>query len=437
MNHKSQMNIIKSNYSLQISPKTLMIIFITALILRVIFMVILESWLFSRNYLFGFEIGDIARWLADGKGFITIWNKNTPSPSATYPPIYPLIMGGAFYIFGTFSKAAAISLFLFQSVCAAISAVCLAVLGNKLFNRTAGLIAGFAWSVFPGSVFFSVKQIWYSEIEVMLILFLIIVTISVKQSNSFRRIFLQGFLCGLLILTDSAMIIYPVFLLAWILISLRLRPAMLFLFFSIWLITTIGVISPWMMHNWYVFGTLNVTKSNLGQELFTGNNPFSTGLNRSSEIVESFKSLDVGELNYYKNQSEVAYYKYLQNKALEWIRENPHEFFSLTVKRIWYFWVLNPKLGKASWFRLVYFGPFLLLAMLGFKYIYQRLWDLAPVWLFLLAYPLPYYVTHVAHGRYFYPVESLVVLLGAITLAQWLKCYSCDVSGQSQIRSLS
>jgi hypothetical protein len=34
-----------------------------------------------------------------------------------------------------------------------------------------------------------------------------------------------------------------------------------------------------------------------------------------------------------------------------------------------------------------------------------------------LIYPLPYYLTHVARGRYSYPVEPFVVLLAAVPLA--------------------
>jgi hypothetical protein len=54
------------------------------------------------------------------------------------------------------------------------------------------------------------------------------------------------------------------------------------------------------------------------------------------------QTLDKDEAAYHKSQSEIAYYRYLQNKALEWIREHPFEFLSLTAHRIWRFWVVIP-----------------------------------------------------------------------------------------------
>jgi hypothetical protein len=79
----------------------------------------------------------------------------------------------------------------------------------------------------------------------------------------------------------------------------------------------------------------------------------------------------------------------------------------------------HPRLGTESWVRLAYFGPLILLAFCGHWYGKRHWWELAPLWLFILVFPLPYYVTHVDRGRYSYPVEPLVVLLAAIPLAAW------------------
>jgi hypothetical protein len=412
-------NSLESGYPNLISLKLLILIFIMSLIIRVLFILILETWTNPHEAFFGYEIGKTAKGIAMGKGFVSPVDEK--SPTAVYPPIFPLVMGGTFYIFGIFTKTSALALLLFQSVCASISSVFLAILGSRYSNRNAGLIAGFVWSFFPASIFFSIYHIWYSELEITLILLTIIIAVSARPTHIFRRIFVLGLLSGILILTDSALSIYPAFLLTWILISWRVRPLIFVTLVFIWVITTTGLVSPWLMRNWYVFDTVYFTKSNLGNELFTGNNPFSSGLNRHTEIKKSFRALDQDELNYYRNKSEILYNRYLQDKAIDWIRENPLSFLYLTIKRIWYFWIMNPKLGNVSWYRLVYFGPFIFLTVLFLIYNFRKLWHLAPVWLFFLIYPLPYYLTHVAHGRYFYPVEPLVILLGAITIANWFK----------------
>jgi hypothetical protein len=80
---------------------------------------------------------------------------------------------------------------------------------------------------------------------------------------------------------------------------------------------------------------------------------------------------------------------------------------------------MNPTQGWESLLRLAVFGPFMLLALYGLYYCRQRQWQLAPLWLFFLVYPLPYYVTHVDHGRYSYPVEPLVLMLAVTPMVVW------------------
>jgi 4-amino-4-deoxy-L-arabinose transferase-like glycosyltransferase len=317
-----------------------------------------------------------------------------------------------------------VSLFLFQSVCSALIAVCLANLGNRLFGRTTGIIAGLVWVFYPTSIFYSAVRIWYCELALLLLLLLITIALPSKDAISSGRVALLGALSGLTVLTDSTLALYLPLLLLWMLVARRVQLSRLVFLVVLWGITAGLVTSPWMIRNWVALDSPRLGKSNLGQELFTGNSSFSSGANDRTEMAQTFAALDQKELAYYRSQPELAYNQYLQNKALDWIRANPFRFLSLTARRIWYFWVDNPSLGSESWLRLTYFGPFLILAMYGLWYEIRRWWQLAPIWFFLLLYPLPYYLTHVAHGRYSYPVEPLVVLLAAIPVSLWLRKYA-------------
>jgi len=157
----------KKNQTPPLSSKSLLIIFATALLVRVAFMVIMRSWEFPDEWRFGYEMGRMGAWLANGKGFISTWDGK--SPSALFPPVYPLVVGGFFSVFGVYSKAAAVGLLVFQSVCSAIAAVCLAVLGNRFLGHTAGLIVGFVWAFYPSSIHYSVNRIWHTDLAVMLL----------------------------------------------------------------------------------------------------------------------------------------------------------------------------------------------------------------------------------------------------------------------------
>jgi len=90
----------------------LLIAALTVLV-RVAYMMVFESWEFKHEWAFGHEMGRMGQWLAEGKGFTL----DGTSPTAKFPPVYPLVVGGIFNVFGAYTKAAAVALFLFQSVC--------------------------------------------------------------------------------------------------------------------------------------------------------------------------------------------------------------------------------------------------------------------------------------------------------------------------------
>jgi 4-amino-4-deoxy-L-arabinose transferase-like glycosyltransferase len=402
-----------------LSGKSLLSIAAAALLIRVACMFFLQSWEFEQEWQFGHEMGRIGQWLAQGKGF----SLDGISPTAKFPPLYPLLVGGAFSIFGTYTQNAAIALFVFQSLCSAVIAVCLAKLAGHLFGRTSGIIAGLMWAFYPTSIFYSALRIWYCELALLFLVLLTMIAVTAGELVSFRRLALLGALSGLTILTDSTLALYLPLLLLWMLIARRVQLPRFVVSCVIWGITAAAVISPWMLRNRLMMGSGQPLKSNLGLELFTGNSSFSTGTNDRAAAERTFAALDQKELAFYKSQPEVVYYGYLRERAIDWIREHPLDFLLLTVRRVWYFWVFNPSLGWESWIRLSYFGPFLILALYRVSCDFRRWRELAPLWVFLLIYPLPYYLTHVARGRYSYPVEPFVVLLAAVPLAVWSARY--------------
>jgi 4-amino-4-deoxy-L-arabinose transferase-like glycosyltransferase len=374
-------------------------------------MFLLESWEFEQKWAFGHEMGRMGQWLAEGKGFTL----DGSSPTAKFPPFYPLFVGGIFYLFGPYTKAAAVALFLSQSLFSAAIAICLANMGNRLFGGITGMIAGWAWVFYPTSIFYSVVRIWYSELAMLLILLVIIIAVTTQYPPSFGRIALLGALSGLTVLTDSTMALYLPFLFLWILVAWRVHSSRLIVSVTVWGVAAGIVASPWMIRNWLVLGSPMLLKANFGMELFIGNVPGAS----ITDMRQKFAALQEKDPDSGNGWSEIAYYRYLQNKALEWIQEHPLSFLSLTARRIFHFWLLNPAQGWESRLRLIFFSPLIVLALCGVRHAGGRRWQLAPLWLFLLIYPMPYYLAHVNHGRYSYPVEPLVLLLAASFIAIW------------------
>jgi 4-amino-4-deoxy-L-arabinose transferase-like glycosyltransferase len=380
-----------------------------SLVVRITYMVIFETWNFKHEWAFGHEMGRIGQWLSEGRGFTL----DGSSPTAKFPPLYPLVIAGFFSTFGVYAKGAAVGLFLFQAACSAALACCLASIGNRLFRRSTGMIVGLIWAFYPTSIFYSVVRIWYSELALLLVLVVVLVALTTPYPPGVNRVGAMGVLSGLAVLVDSTMALYLPLLLGWRFIGQRVQFLKLLGSVVIWGITAGTVVSPWMVRNWFVLGSPILVKSNFGMELLFGT--------ETANRRKVFQSLDREALEFYRKQSEVAYNGYLRDQALERIRRQPIKFLSATARRFVQFWVINPRVGPESVVRLTYFGPFLLLALYGVWVSGKSAWQIAPLWLFLLVYPLPYYVIHVDRGRYSYPVEPYVVLFAGIPLAYLLR----------------
>jgi hypothetical protein len=268
-------------------------------------------------------------------------------------------------------------------------------------------------------------RVWYSELSIMLVLLFALVAFSVDRLPLLLLVVLLGGLCGLLLVTDSTMMVYCGLVFLWVLYQRKVRLGKAVGLALIWASIVGIVVSPWALRNWLVLDTPGIVKSNFALELFLGNNPYSSGGGVDSERHQAFNALNQEELSYYRELSEYAYYGYLGKEALEWMRTHPLRFVLLCAKRVWHFWGKFPSSGPGvwssySWFQLIWYVPTFLLASYGAWCGIRRRWNLAPVWLFLLVYPLPYYLTHVQLYRYRYPVEPFVVLLAALPLAVWL-----------------
>src|SRR5438874_11614509 len=58
------------------------------------------------NFQFGWEMGRIARSIAEGQGFSSPTDLST-GPSAWAPPLYPYLLAAVFKLFGVYSRASA------------------------------------------------------------------------------------------------------------------------------------------------------------------------------------------------------------------------------------------------------------------------------------------------------------------------------------------
>src|ERR1700679_3608139 len=85
------------------------------------------------NFNFGFEAGRIARSLATGQGYANPFN-GMSGPTAWLPPLYPLLMGAAFKVFGVYTRAAALALMVVDSAFSAAVAPAVYEIAARCFD---------------------------------------------------------------------------------------------------------------------------------------------------------------------------------------------------------------------------------------------------------------------------------------------------------------
>lgn len=115
------------------------------------------------------------------------------------------------------------------------------------------------------------------------------------------------------------------------------------------LVITLGVVSPWAIRNWLVFGKPIVTTTHGGYTLWLANNPvyYSEVIDRG-DVVWDGKSLarwqaeTDTEMDRLRIQGEVARDQWLSSHAQQFIRDNPWRFVRACFHRAGVFWSIFP-----------------------------------------------------------------------------------------------
>ncbi len=115
------------------------------------------------------------------------------------------------------------------------------------------------------------------------------------------------------------------------------------------LVVTLGVVSPWAIRNWMVFGKPIVTTTHGGYTLWLANNPiYYSEVIEGDDAVWDGKSLGQwqaetdAEMDRLHIQGEVARDRWLSTHAQRFIRDNPWRFVRACLHRAEIFWSIFP-----------------------------------------------------------------------------------------------
>ena len=373
----------------------------------------------------GYEQANVAQAVAAGEGFANPFP--VPSgPTAWAAPVYPLVLGGLIKLFGGITAGVAWTLAIFQSIAAALTCVFLYRLGRQLYSDRAGLAGALLWAVHPMAIYLPVALVWDSTLVALSITWFLSAMMERGRDASLGAVAVLGAGLGLTLLVNPApLALVPMF--AWY--YLRPRPGHLQFDgggvprVAVLLGAALLAASPWVVRNALVLGTPQI-RSNLGVELFVGNNdgafgPFNGRIHPAYNGAEMDRLLEIGEVEYAKEAG---------GRAVDWIAENPARFGRLSVERFQRFWIgpdptADIVLGTGfvqerdamSWLKWLTHATMGVLAIAGLLTWKGRAGSRTVMRGAFLFFPLVYYVTHVFE-RYRFPIEPLITLSAAVFL---------------------
>ncbi len=254
------------------------LIFSVAFGVRVLYVTLAHTYRIhpeDDHMLFGQEMGRIARALATGYGFSDPFRGHT-GPTAWVGPLYPLILGGVFKLFGVFTRPSAWVIFAINSLFSALTVCTIWEIAVRCFDRNVGRWSAWIWALYPAAMQYAVRWVWDTSLSTFLFSCQLVLALRLKSGKDegglVRNWALFGLLSGLTGLANPALLIFLPFCGLWILAGSRdwrreshgvVLAALLFL----------ACLGPWIWRNWQVFHHFVPARTNFGAELYLGNGP--------------------------------------------------------------------------------------------------------------------------------------------------------------------
>ena len=363
------------------------------------------------HFQFGWEMGRIARSIAEGQGFSSPTDLPT-GPSAWAPPLYPYILAGVFKLFGVYSALSAWVILTFNSIFAALTCLTLYRIAERIYGPIVARATAWTWAVFPYAIYWPVRVVWETSLTTFLLSLALLLTLRMAdQPPRLRMWILFGLLWGVIALTNTAIVSMLPFCLLWLLYRMPRRAEQL-VGAALCVLTAALVVSPWLLRNYEVFGKFIFVRDNLPLEMYEANNDQSAGLwtrnehpGNNPEAMRRFQEL--GELGFMAEKKQ---------EVRQFIREHPARFLRFTAERAVYFWIAPPQATIIAGYDLMIsrHTNFSLGAVLAFAGLWltirNRKRGAFLLACFLLVYPLPYYLV-MPFVRYKHPIEPVMIML--------------------------
>jgi 4-amino-4-deoxy-L-arabinose transferase-like glycosyltransferase len=211
-----------------------------------------------------------AHYVANGDGYV---NPYTGTPTAAWPPGYPMLLGAIFKLFGEgVYQVAALNIALSLATIVVVYAI-----AARLFDRPTAIIAAAALAVWPGQIYFtslSLSEPLFTFLFALAVLLLLAVPSARRRRLPMIAAF--GAVVALAALTrGQALLLLPLAVVLWVTISRRWKAAIGWGMLAAFV--TAAAIAPWVMRNEQKLGSPVIIATNLGPNVWIGHHEGATG----------------------------------------------------------------------------------------------------------------------------------------------------------------
>jgi hypothetical protein len=377
---------------------------------------------------FGAEEGRVARAIANGRGFSDpLWGPS--GPTAWFAPVYPLILGATFKIFGVYTKGACLAILFFNSVVEAFTCIPIFLFARHSFDEGVAKLSAWIWVFFPDAIYPPLDRIWDTWLATFLLALLFaLLVVSLEHSSRVRDWVSFGLLSGIAALTMPVLLSVLPLVALWMVYRLHQQRKRWFVPAISAVFTVILVLAPWFVRNYRVFHHFIPLRDCFGMEFLTGNNGDSRDL-LIAKVGPWLPWLDSAEWNKYASMGETAYFDWKGEQAAVYVKAHPVWYAGMVGRRVIYwwtnFWSFSADYRRRSPSQWVT-GPLCtilsILALLGLWRAFREKGIAVgmPYAIALFFFPLVYYFT--AMGWWYRrPLDPFFVALVAYTVAAFFR----------------
>lgn len=317
--------------------KNLTLIFLLALILRVL-------WIASMDNtvdLWQEEGVKEAAWsIIEGRGYemprdVSLWQDGDTPFRSWREPMFSFFLVPVFLLFGEHYLAAK----LFFALFAAFMALMVYWLAMEMFrSRRVALCCALATAALPEIVYWSGHLAPETQAVFMFVPPVLFLLRALRVPCRLNLV-MAGVFLGLAALTRAQMIILtPLLLLAWL--AARgggrrgVREAVLIAF------SFLVVFSPWVIRNYLHHGQLVIMPTVTGEVLYIANNP------GTLETISEPGGIHHGEdPSWFEGLTEIQIHNWYRGRAFDFIINRPRDYITLVADRFGRFWRFFPHMG--------------------------------------------------------------------------------------------